>query len=76
MKGWRKITVRGVTFTWRYGRHFVVVRREGAVFAKADLQSLTGRSWDTLERGLRKGTDDCAITPGGVARLIERKLGA
>lgn len=47
MSAWRKIVVRRIAFTWRYGRSFVIVRREGIVVAKP---SLTGRSWDTLER--------------------------
>lgn len=70
-RGMRRLVIRGETWGWRFGREVPIVAPDGRRF-KIGLQELTGRDWDSIERGTRKR---CFSTrPGQVASYIDRTL--
>ena len=54
--------------------HRVIIWSPGGVKHVADTPKLTGRSWDTLERGVWKGTSSAYIHPSEVRDYILSEL--
>jgi hypothetical protein len=71
MKGERTVVTRLGTFRYRFGVTSVVIVI-GDKKRVIDYSTLTGRSWDTLERGQHKRTSDGMVTPDDVREYIEQ----
>ena len=66
----RKINVDGAVWEYRIGKGAAVLVAPDGKKAVVGLDKLTGRSWDTLERGQWKRTSDGMVTPKDVAAYI------
>lgn len=72
--GWRKIVVEEQEFRWRVGSGCTAVITDGNKSHSVDGPALTGRSWDTIERGQNKKTSDGMILPSHIAKWIAENL--
>lgn len=72
MKGERQARVGDETWGFKLGRQHVVLVAPDGHKSVVDFSALTGRSWDTLERGMWKGTSDGMVTPEHVKRYIRK----
>lgn len=75
---WRKIEVDGIVWEYRMGTGNAVIRstKITPVFKFiVNYSTLTGRSWDIIERGQRKKTSDGMVTPKHIADYIRKHHG-
>jgi hypothetical protein len=70
MKGERRVTVNGETWSYRVGQQNAVIVAPGGRKSVVLLSALTGRSQDTLDRGRRKQTSDGMVMPEHVRDYI------
>jgi len=72
----RKIVVDNVTWYWFAGKSSAVIKFPEPSGKKqiVSYAQLTGRSWETLEKGLHKKNEDGMITPGDVSKYIRNNL--
>jgi len=71
----RKIHTGTQVWEYRIGKGAVVIQPpDGRKKIVVDLSTLTGRSWNVLERGQHKMTSDGMVTPGDVKKYIEDHL--
>lgn len=58
--------------TWRYrvGHRFVVLYSPVGTKHVVDISTITGRSWDTIERGRWKRTMDGAVLPSDIRKCV------
>ena len=68
-KGYRKIVVGGVEYTYKVGRTCVDIRPPEGPRMTPNYQQLTGWSWDRIERGCHKRY--FSITPQDIREYIE-----
>lgn len=71
MPKWRKIVVDGSTYEYHVGRSYVVFDNGHRV----KLNEITGRDWDTIERGQWKKTSDGMVTPKHIAEYLRKRYG-
>jgi hypothetical protein len=72
MRG-RKIVVNGTEYRWRHGSDTTEVRRmDGSVLCRERNAVLIGVDQNSYERGVRKRTSDCTVTPRHIAYLIAK----
>lgn len=71
----RKVHVGGQVWEFRTGKGAAVIKnpRTGKSTI-VNYAKLTGRTWDTLERGQWKRTSDGMVTPAHVKAYIEKHL--
>ncbi len=69
--GPRKITVGQKTYVWKVGKSNVVIRSPEGKSTVVNLSTILGKSWDIIERGQYKGTDDGTVMPKHVRIYIE-----
>lgn len=55
---WRKLTVDGADYQFRFGKGNVVIKSEDGKSQIVDYKTLSGRSWYVIERGQHKRTSD------------------
>jgi len=72
---WRKIEVDGKEYEYRVGFSFTKIYRLGISWL-IDLSTLTGKSWESIERGRWKKTTDGMITSKMVEGWIRKNRGA
>jgi len=72
MKGERKVDVDGEVWSCRLGRSHAVIVSPGGHKSVVDFSTLTGRSWDTLERGQWKGMRDGMVVPDHVRTYVRK----
>lgn len=70
----RKIKVRGETWNYKVGMYHVVLESPSGLRYAVEYTTLTGRSWDVIERGKRKGTSDGSITPKNIREYINKTM--
>ena len=70
----RKIVVDGQNWQFMIGRSFVKVVSPSGQGYVANHSEVTGRSWDTLERGIWKKTSDGMVTPANIEVFIRNLL--
>src|SRR5580704_5242866 len=70
MKGERRVTVNGETWSYRIGQQNAVIVAPSGCKSVVLLSALTGRSQDTLDRGRRKQTSDGMVMPEHVRDYI------
>lgn len=70
-RGMRRLTIRGETWGWRFGRDVPIVAPDGRRF-KIDLRDLTGLDWHGIERGTHKRY--LSTTPRQIVDYIDRTL--
>jgi len=71
MKSKRKIIINGDTYKYIIGKGNVVIWAPNKKKIVVDFSTLTGRSWDAIERGQWKNTRDGMITPKDIANYIQ-----
>jgi hypothetical protein len=71
---WRKITVEGDEFRWRYGRGTVEVRAGREVVLREADYILAGVSPDDFERGQWKRTSAGMVTPSMIREALLKKF--
>jgi hypothetical protein len=69
---YRKMTVDGENWEFKIGRSNVHMRAPDGKGHVVNFSQLTGRSWDTLERGQHKRTTDGMVKPGHVRGWIQK----
>ncbi len=70
----RKLVLASGTYWYRVGKSsqtIVVWESDGTRHLTSNME-VTGRSPDTVERGLWKKTSDCSVTPQDIRLYIER----
>jgi hypothetical protein len=73
-RSYRKIVVGGIEYTWIYGQHHIVIRRDGAVVAKTTDTEVSGWTNDEIDRGTYKGYFH--LTPKHIADWIALNVDA
>jgi hypothetical protein len=73
-KGARKLVVDGRPWWFKVGQATVEIWDSSNHKSAVDINELTGRSWDVLERGRWKGTLDGMVKPSDVVRYIQAEL--
>lgn len=71
---WRKLHINDQVWEYHCGHNYVVVKSPESKKEVIDYSTLTGRSWDIIERGMRKKTSDGMITPKHIKDYIEKHL--
>ncbi len=71
---WRKIEVDGKEYEYRIGFSFAKIYRLDVSWL-IDLSTLTGKSWQSIERSRWKKTTDGMITPKMVEEWIRKNRG-
>jgi hypothetical protein len=70
----RRLVLPSGEWGWFHGRSHSVLRAPDGKRTVVDDSTLTGRSWNTLERGHWKRTSDGTISPSDVKAYIEQIL--
>lgn len=70
----RKLVLASGEWGWLCGGTNVLLRAPDGKRTPVDLSTLTGRSWNTIERGHWKRTNDGTIAPSHVRAYIEAHL--
>lgn len=70
-RGMRRLTIRGETWGWRFGREVPIVAPDGRRF-RIDPRELTGLDWHSIERGTHKRY--FSTSPQQVVDYIDRTL--
>ncbi len=66
----RKLIASGVEWSYHIGRSYAVLISPEGKRSVVELTTLTGRTWETIERGRRKETADGMVTPADVEGYI------
>lgn len=71
---WRKLTIEDKVWEYQLGKGNAVIKSPDNKKTVVDYVKLTGRSWDTLERGQYKKTSDGMVTPQHIKSYIQTYL--
>jgi len=69
----RVIVIDGNKWLWKCGFSFVRIASPNGVTKDIDIPDITGGTWDTLERGRWKRTQDGMVTPSMIEDYIRSK---
>jgi len=73
--GWRVMEAGGIEWSYKFGHQNVVIKNTSTGKKHIiDYSTLTGRDWNTIDRGEYKGTTDGMMTPGHVLNYILKNL--
>ena len=70
-KFYRTMVVNGETWRYRIGKNYCNICAPNGKSFSVDLSRLTGRDWDTLERGQYKRTQDGMVYPSHIRDYID-----
>ena len=71
----RKLHISGQVWTYRIGRHTIVIRYpDGIKTVRAECSDVTGLSPDIRDRGKWKGTSDAWVKPAQIKNWIKTNL--